>query len=44
MRKLDVLRKYDVQYNHYLSGGGTFDEESFPEEYQDQDSKAGIHV
>ncbi len=27
--KLAILKDYDVQYNHYLSGGGTFDEDHF---------------
>ena len=27
--KVDLLRGFDVQYNHYLSGAGTFDEDHF---------------
>ena len=39
--KLDVLRKYDVQYNHYLSGGGTFDEDHFQKNTKIKISKLG---
>ena len=39
--KLDVLRKYDVQYNHYLSGGGTFNEDHFQKNTKIKISKLG---
>ena len=39
--KLALLKDYDVQYNHYLSGGGTFDEDHFQKNTTIKISKLG---